>query len=378
MKNEYLETKNKEKCNGCGICTLVCPVNAISMVEDSEGFFYPSIDNTKCIGCNKCKSICSNYNDTIKTGNAYLAINKNTEELSNSASGGMFYILAKYIIEKKGVVFGVEYDENLNVQHNYYETIEECKKFQGSKYIRSNLRDSFQKAKKFLEDNRYVLFTGTPCQCNALKTYLKKDYEKLILCDIICHANPSQKVFNKYKDELEKKYGKRIVDFKFRDKANGWHGSIPNIYFNDKAVIKDRIFYEAFVSELFNRPSCHECKFASFKRVTDFTIGDLWGIEKIFPEYKDNNTGISLLLVNSSKGENVFNDIKNQLEYREVDYQKAFECNHYKNVPPHKNRNIFFSNLEKMTVEENIKKCLKLSFFAKVKRKVKTLIKKIF
>ena len=376
MKNEYLETEDKKKCNGCGICTLVCPVNAISMCEDEEGFFYPVIDSNKCIKCNKCKSVCSNYNYSTDLGKAYLAINKNSEELLKSASGGMFYILAKYVIDKKGVVFGVEYDENLNVQHNYYETIAECKKFQGSKYVRSNLRDSFQKAKKFLEDNRYVLFTGTPCQCNALKTYLKKDYEKLILCDIICHANPSQKVFNKYKNELEKEHGKRIVDFKFRDKANGWHGSIPNIYFEDNTVIKDRIFYEAFVSELFNRPSCHECQFASLKRVTDFTIGDLWGVEKILPEYKDNNTGISLLLVNSNKGLNIFNSIKNNIEYKEVDYEKAFECNHKTNVPPHKNRKLFFDNSDKMTVEENIQKCLRQSFAVRIKRKIKKFLKK--
>ena len=377
MDNKYLETKDKKKCNGCGVCTLECPVNAISMVEDEEGFFYPTIDENKCIKCNKCRSICSNFNDKKEYGKAYLAINNNSQELSQSASGGMFYVIAKFVIEKNGVVFGVEYDDKLNVQHNYYETIEECKKFQGSKYVRSSLRDSFEKVRKFLEEDRFVLFTGTPCQCNALKVFLKKDYNKLILCDIICHANPSQKVFNKYRNELEKKYEKKIVDFKFRDKANGWHGSVPNIYFEDHTIIKDRIFYEAFVSELFNRPSCHECEFASLNRITDFTLGDLWGVERILPEYKDNNTGISLLLVNSNKGLNIFETIKNNIEYKEVDYKKAFECNHSSNVPPHKNRYLFFKNFDEMTVKENIQRCLKQPLKVRIKRKIKRIIKKI-
>ena len=201
MINEYLKTYNKKDCNGCTLCTIGCPTNAIKMVEDNEGFFYPEIDEEKCIKCNKCKNICSNFNDSKGIEKVYMAINKNKEELKNSASGGMFYILARYVIEKNGVVFGVEYDENLRVRHNHYENLEEFKKFQGSKYLRSDIGNSYKEVEKFLKQDRYVLFTGTPCQCNALKTYLKKDYEKLIICDIVCHANPSQKVFDKYEKE---------------------------------------------------------------------------------------------------------------------------------------------------------------------------------
>lgn len=377
MNNLYLQTKVKKECNGCGICTLGCPTNAIKMVEDEEGFFYPQIDEDKCIKCNKCQNICSNYNNSKGNETAYMAINKEKEELKNSASGGMYYILAKYVIEKKGVVFGVEYGENLKVRHNYYETLEECKKFQGSKYVRSEIGTSYEKVKEFLNQDRYVLFTGTPCQCNALKTYLKKDYEKLILCDIICHANPSQKVFDKYVREIENIHKSKVIDIKFRDKVNGWKSSMPTIYFENHLPIKDQTFYRAFASELFNRPSCHECEFATSKRVTDFTIGDFWGISNILPDVKNDDTGISLLTVNSEKGKKIFEKVNSNMQTIEVDKELAFSYNHNCNIPPHKNRQQFFDNLDNKPIIENMQMCTKISFVKKVFRKLKHLSKKI-
>lgn len=377
MKNTYLENKNKTACNGCGICTIGCPTNAINMVEDNEGFYYPQIDEEKCINCGKCKNICSNFNNSEGNEQAYMAINKNKEELGNSASGGIFYILAKYVIEKSGVVFGVEYGENHKVQHNCYETLEECKKFQGSKYLRSDIRDSYKEVKEFLVQDRYVLFTGTPCQCNALKVYLNKEYEKLILCDIVCHANPSQKVFNKYIEELEVKKNKKVKSFWFRSKENGWRNQTPIIEFEDGEKIEENTYFKAFVSELLGRPSCHDCKFSSTNRVTDFTIGDFWGIDKVMPEVNDDNTGISLVTVNSEKGKNIFAEVKEGMEFKAVDKEKAFTYNHNRNLPPHKNRQMFFDNFEKMPVIENINNCLKVSFVKKVLRKCKRVVKKI-
>lgn len=377
MKNTYLENKNKKDCNGCGICTIGCPTSAIKMVEDNEGFFYPQIDEEKCINCGKCKNICSNYNDSKGNEQAYMAINKNKEDLDNSASGGMFYILAKYVIEKNGVVFGVEYGENLKVQHNYYETLEECKQFQGSKYLRSDIGNSYKEVKEFLDKDRYVLFTGTPCQCNALKTYLNKEYDKLIICDIVCHANPSQKVFDKYVLELEKLKNKKIKTVWFRSKENGWRNQTPIIEFEDGEKIEENTFFKAFVNELLGRPSCHDCQFATSKRVTDFSIADFWGIEKVLPEIKNDDTGISLLTVNSEKGKNIFEEVKNNMNIIEVDKELAFSYNHGKNVPPHKNRQMFFDNLDKMPVIENINKCLKVSFVRKVLRKCKRIAKKL-
>lgn len=376
MINEYLKTYNKKDCNGCTLCTIGCPTNAIKMVEDNEGFFYPEIDEEKCIKCNKCKNICSNFNDSKGIEKVYMAINKNKEELKNSASGGMFYILARYVIEKNGVVFGVEYDENLRVRHNYYENLEECKKFQGSKYLRSDIGNSYKEVEKFLKQDRYVLFTGTPCQCNALKTYLKKDYEKLIICDIVCHANPSQKVFDKYVKELEEKKNKKVKTVLFRSKENGWRNQTPIIEYEDGEKKEENTYFMAFVSELLGRPSCHDCKFATSKRVTDFSIADFWGIEKVLPEIINDDTGISLFSVNTNKAQKIFEKINSSIVFKEVDKNLAFEYNHGHNVPPHKNRQKFFDNLDTKPVIENMKDCLKISLLRKILRKCKRIIKK--
>lgn len=376
MENIYLNTLDKKTCNGCGICTKDCPADAIKMVEDNEGFLYPVIDEKKCIKCNKCKNVCSNFNDSKDYNKAYMAINKNNDELKNSSSGGMFYILAKYVISNNGVVFGVEYDENMEARHNYYTTLEDCKKFQGSKYVRSNLNNSFEKVQEFLKNDRYVLFTGTPCQCNALKLFLKKDYDKLIICDLICHANPSPKVFKMYIDELEKKHNKKIINYFCRPKENGWHYTSSIIEFEDHSKVNDTLYFYAFGQELIDRPSCHNCKFTGINRVSDFTIADLWGNDKICPEVIDENTGISLLCVNNEKSEMIFKDLQKEMMFKEVDKKIAFSFNHNNPVPEHRNRSKFFENLENKSVIKNMEECLKVSIFRKIVRKVKKIIKK--
>lgn len=378
MKNEYLENKEKKYCNGCGVCVEVCPVNAIKMIEDKEGFLYPEIDESKCINCKKCKNICSNFNiQNNYKEKPYAGYTKNKTELNECSSGGMFYILAKYVMQKNGVVFGVKFNEQLKAEHDYAETLEECKKFRGSKYVRSDLKDSYFKAKKFLDDGRTVLFTGTPCQCSGLKTYLGKEYENLITCDIICHANPSPKVFEKYKKELEEKHGKKVHNIYFRSKENGWKNSTPIIEFEDGEKIEDKTYYIAFVKELTIRPSCNSCPFASPKRVTDFTIGDLWGIEKLNLEIKQED-GVSLFTVNSQKAEKIFKNVKNDMVVQEIEGEKAYSYNHYKNVLPNKNREKFFEQIdEDRSIIKLMKKYTKEPFFKRCINKLKNIVKRI-
>ena len=296
MKNVYLETHQKKDCNGCGVCVLECPVNAMAMVQDEEGFLYPKIDREKCINCGKCKQICSNDFTPADQQKVYMAVNRNSEERKNSTSGGVFFLLAKWIIAKGGVVFGVEYGKDLVARHNFYETLEECKNFQGSKYVRSDTGDVYRKAKTFLEQGRWVLFTGTPCQCSGLRTYLRRDYENLILCDIICHANPSPRVLSLYLQEIEKKYGRKVVQIQFRDKEKGWRTSKSTLTLEGGKTVNDSLFRLAFLCDLINRPSCSQCKFSTPARASDFTIGDFWGVEKVVPDVMDDDMGISFLL----------------------------------------------------------------------------------
>lgn len=374
MKNLYLDKKEKKDCNGCGVCVSVCPKQCIKMKEDEEGFLYPVIDEKKCIKCNKCKNICSNNLIVREKGEAYIAINKIDEQRKKSASGGMFFLLASNIQNKKGIVFGAKYNENLEVIHDYAKTLKECEEFMGSKYVRSNTDGIYDKVKEFLKEDKYVLFTGTPCQIAGLKLFLNKEYEKLITCEIICHANPSPKIFKKYIKELEVKRNKTVNIIEFRSKENGWSNSTPIINYSDGTKEEDRTFYNAFIAELFNRPSCHSCVFSGIERQADFTIGDLWGIEKIDANMNDKK-GVSLLILNSLKAKNIFNEIKENLDYKKIDLELAFSYNHNKNVPMNEKRTKFFKKVNKYgNVIKYMQKYSKIRIYKRILGKVKRIL----
>lgn len=380
MKNIYFENKEKKYCNGCGACTLVCPRQCIKMVEDEEGFLYPVIDETKCIKCNKCRKVCSNNPEKNQYKiKAYATKNKNDEERKNSTSGGMFKILVEYVISKQGVVFGVKFDKELNVIHDYAEEIEKCKEFSFSKYVRSDLRDSYEKVKQFLKDDRYVLFTGTPCQVQGLRSFLGKDNEKLILCEIICHANPSPKVYKMYLKNNELKFGKKVKNIYFRSKNYEMDNS-AYLEFEDGSKVKDTVYIKAFSGEqLINRQSCNNCLFVDENRKADFTIGDFWGIKRILPEF-DDTKGISLLTVNTEKAEKIFEEIKKDMEYKEVDLNNAFKYNHNSNLPQNKKRDKFFKGISEGKINEKniikyMEKYTKRTLYKKIIGKVKNIIK---
>lgn len=375
MENLYLKEKNKKDCNGCGACIHVCPKKCISMVEDEEGFLYPKINEKECIHCDRCKNICSNYSiEEKEVDEGYIAMNTCEEERRQSASGGMFSVLAKYVIEKEGIVFGVKYDKNMMAVHDYASTLEGCQEFRGSKYVRSKIDGIYQKVKEFLLQNKYVLFTGTPCQIAGLKTYLNKEYEKLITCEIICHANPSPKILKKYIEELELKKGFKIKQIHFRSKENGWNNSTPIIEYENGKKEEHRIFYQAFIAELFNRPSCHFCVFVGNKGRADFTIGDLWGIQKIAPEM-DDNKGVSLIILNSNKANSIFKEISEKLKYQSIDTRLALLYNHSYNVPMHPKREKFFNKVNKdEKVIKYMIKYTKVPITKRIKRKIKNLI----
>lgn len=383
MDNTYLDNKIKNTCNGCGVCALVCPKKCIKMVEDGEGFLYPEIDESQCIKCNKCRNACSNFPRKNEFNiKAYATKNKDDNERKSSTSGGMFRILAEHVIEKNGVVFGVKFDKNLTAVHDYTETLDGCKEFSFSKYVRSDLKDSYENVKEFLNNDRYVLFTGTPCQVQGLRSFIKNDNnEKLILCEIICHSNPSPKVLKMYLSNKEKVSGKKVKTMYFRSK-NPEIGNGAYIEFEDGTKMKETLYITAFTGEqLISRPSCNNCQFVNENRKSDFTIGDFWGIEKVLPEF-DDKKGISLLTVNTEKASSVFEEVKDKMDYKEVDLELAFSNNHHSNLPQSKNRAKFFEGISDGSINENniieyMKKYTKKPLYRRVLGKGKRILKKI-
>lgn len=355
MENIYLKTKRKETCNGCTACIYVCPKKCIEMKEDNEGFIYPVIDETKCIHCGKCLTVCSNTKEQNEKRNVipYAIVNNNHEVLMNSTSGGVFYALLKELFSKQNAVcYGAAYDDKLIVRHMRADNLEDSLKFMGSKYVRSNIEGIYEKIKEDLKNNNKVLFTATPCQIQGLYTYLKRDYDNLITCDIICHSNPSPKVLEKYIKCLEMQNSSKVKKITFRSKSNGWANPTPIIVLENGKTFEETSYSKAFSRVLISRPSCSECVFTKPYKVSDITIGDFWGVEKL-TNIKDYKNGISIVLANTKKGEEVIKKLKGVTKYElnnDLDY---LMYNHHQPEKMHRNRYKFFKKLDN-TKEEDI------------------------
>lgn len=369
---------NKCACSGCGACEQVCPHNCISLLEDKEGFLYPKKDLSVCVGCGLCEYVCHiKHQNAIQFPIEVYAVKHHNDEIRrDSSSGGAFSILAEKIIKKGGVVFGARFNENWELIHDYTETLEGLKNFRGAKYVQSRIGDAYIKVKEFLKLERYVLFTGTPCQVAALKRYLGKDYPRLLTVDFVCHGIPSPKIWRLYLQEKIKKLKNKIdnpalVDVKFRYKIQGWKNySCSFIYTNkheiccESSLYKDDVYMTAFLSNLSLRPSCYACPCKDGRSGSDIILGDFWGIEQVFPEY-DDDCGVSLVLVNSSNSREFFKD---QLKST---YNDALRCNPSitSSAPLPINRDFFFHDLGiTNSLESTIVNVFSLKLFHRIKR----------
>jgi coenzyme F420-reducing hydrogenase beta subunit len=326
-------------CTGCAACVAACPQSAISMQQNDEGFLYPNINMGLCSNCDLCRDICPvnqgnlfstkrNEESSKKPLAVFAAWHLNEEIRLNSSSGGVFTALADEVLARKGVVFGAAFDENFVVNHISIENSDDLHKLRGSKYIQSVIRPStYQSIRTLLIQNRPVLFSGTPCQVAGLHSFLGKPYDNLFCCDIACHGVPSPKVFEAYKKNMEEQYAAKITRISFRRKDCGWKRYSVLLSFDNNTeylrTANGDPFILGFLKNIYLRPSCYNCKFASTDRSGDLTIADFWGVANTYPEYDNDDKGTSLILVNTAKGKQLLNNCKNNLFWGTADLNTA-------------------------------------------------------
>lgn len=322
-------------CTGCYSCVNKCPKNCISMVDNKEGFWFPKIDHKNCIECNLCEKHCpvltpvpiNKNEDDIKV---YALKHKDDSIRMNSSSGGAFSAIAEYVLSQDGVVFGAAFDEKFEIKHICVDNIDELHRLRGSKYVQSRIGDSYSQVRKYLNDNRMILFSGTACQTSGLIAYLGADNENLITQDLICHGVPSPMAWRKYirlREQLAKSKTKKIF---FRDKTYGWHDWHVAFWFKNGTEYKNNqredMMIMSFLRGKCSRECCYDCRFKQKARLADFTLADFWGIEHIDPKLNDEK-GLSSVYVNSPKAAKIIEAIKDKVELKEMDVDQAISYN---------------------------------------------------
>lgn len=372
----------KEKCCGCSACVQACVKGCITLKSDFEGFLYPNVDTSKCIKCGACEKVCPILNvrpQSNKIIAAYAAYVKNKDIRLKSSSGGIFSALSELFLYDGGIVIGAAFDNEFNVHHIVIKNINDLSKLQGSKYVQSNIENTYIEAEKNLKKGKKVLFTGTACQISGLKHFLNKEYSNLFLVDILCHGVPSPKLWRCYLNEIRKDLGGPMQKIYFRGKKYGWRTYSVVLKTNIRSSeekFSDNPFMRLFLSNICLRPSCYSCKFKELERDSDITIGDCWGIERIIPKMDDNN-GTSIVIVHTAKGQEIFKNIKEKICYAEGNINELLppRSESRRSVLPHKKRDEFFNMLNQGESIEKLLKCIKLSKVMYIKNKLRSKIK---
>ncbi len=371
------------KCVGCALCSEICPTHSITMIPSFEGFSYPRIDTSTCIHCEKCYKNCPVSQPKIENRplKAYAMKDSDTESRKKSASGGAWALMARKFIESGGVCAGVKLNENLDAVFDSCKSVSDIDKFRDSKYVQSDTNHIYGQIQASLNSGNKVFVTGLPCQIAALHSYLGDNAksENLFLCDLVCHGAQSPLVFHRYISYLEKKAKKKIVQFFFRDKTNGWNKSNVRVVYQDGAeeiiLRPDSEFFSAFSHNIALRKCCHKCDFKNFNSYADVTIGDYWGIQKLHPDM-DDDAGISMLVVKTEKGEKLVEMIKDDAVLQETTVDFAIETHPklLKSTPQGLYRNAFFKYLAKNESEEHFKKSIKIFTSKNLVNKVKRVL----
>lgn len=368
----YLNSGEKKECSGCEACQNICPKKAITMIEDSEGFRYPVIDKNKCVNCNMCLKVCPYHNIKFNSGEhlVFGGYHNDIKTRTESTSGGAFTAIAHAFCDKDYAIFGAV-GEKLKVYHSFITDKVELAKFRKSKYSQSIISDSYKKVKKFLGENKKVLFSGTPCQIAGLNKYLEKiDTKNLLTVEVVCEGVPSPQYMEKLEKHLDKKYHGTIdyVDYRYKDYRatrfphGKWDFQIMKIILksdnNFREIKKDRWlnpFWNIWLNHLMSRPSCYECPYAKNDRVADITLGDLWGVHLYCPELYGRNNGSSLMISNTDKGKKYLELAKQYMYGHNLKYEEAlkYQSPLRKHISMNENREAFMKDLCNENIDYN-------------------------
>lgn len=324
-----IDIKNKENCCGCNACGDICAHHAITFSTDAEGFWYPEIDKDKCTDCGLCEKVCpiiqvSNLKvNDFEEPVCYAAQNRNLESLFNGTSGSVFAAFAEKMYREGGYVGGAIFNEDFSVRQFLSNNKGDLEKLRNSKYVQSNSEGFYKQVRDILNKGEKVLVCGLPCQMAALRSFLRKDYENLVIVDLICLGINSPKVLPAYLKWQEEKHNSKIVYYKAKNKELGWRELTTKIVFENGDVVYDKrdtnYFTQGFIStHAFARPSCYDCKFKEFPRISDITIGDFWGAEKYVDKSMDFDLGTSVVLLNSEKGKVFYESMHSKFKDKQV------------------------------------------------------------
>lgn len=372
-------------CTGCLACIHVCTAGCIHLRADKNGFQYPEIDKGKCIQCKRCEVVCPVLQEQDHDENeeslpvAVAGYIRDQATREQSSSGGIFTALARQVLKRQGVVYGAAFGDNLMVSHFAVQSEDELWRLRGSKYVQSDLSGCYKEIERYLRDGREVLFSGTPCQCAGLAACLGRSYDNLLVVDIICHGVPSPRVWNEYLHWQETRHHSRPVRANFRDKSSGWERFSLSLKFENGAVYSDTLdrdcYMRAFLKNYTLRDSCYQCRFKTVHRISDLTLGDLWGIDQIAPQLNDNG-GVSVIFIQSEKGKRFLDALQNHLCLETVDSKMVVECNEAMNHCVYRQayRNFFYWALGKMDFEKLVDEVMNPKVPTKIMRRLLRLI----
>lgn len=378
-----IDIKDKSQCCGCWACSNACPKHCIEMIEDEEGFRYPHVDKDKCIDCGLCEKVCPlqkpKMDDTLPE--SFVVQQKDSDVLRTSTSGGFFTAISKWAIEQGGVVFGAAFGEDMELRHTYAETLEDCKKFRGSKYVQSLIGDCYSKVKDFLAQGRVVVFSGTPCQISGLYNFLRgRKYDSLVTVDLVCHGTPSPLLLRKYLAYHSSLVGSKVVDYRSRDKYYGYNYSTASIWFNDKTKeyhkgMEMDMMLRLYFKNICSRPSCYQCHFKTINRVSDITIFDCWNAPSVSSDFS--SKGATNVFVHTCFGHKVFDLIKENFVWHKSEINSIIKRDGVmiKNVvPENPRRREFFDDLNSKPLQDVENKYLDTSLKRQIVARIKPFL----